>query len=123
MRIKRFWASTLILAMTFGLAACGGTSVDNPATTEAVEEQTVGNASENIAAPEDEEVDSELEKAIRESTLKGTGPAKLEDTLKTDESAGTQPVDGDAIIDLNFDDDETDGFSVYTKRCIQRAFY
>ena len=114
MRIKRFWASTLILAMTFGLAACGGTSVDNPATTEAVEEQTVGNASENIAAPEDEEVDSELEKAIRESTLKGTGPAKLEDTLKTDESAGAQPVDGEAIIDLNFDDDETDGFSVYT---------
>ncbi|MBR6403367.1 MAG: glycoside hydrolase family 9 protein [Eubacterium sp.] len=116
MRIKKFWASTLVLAMTFGLVSCGSSTVDNNPVTADVEEQSAGNATASDAPleAEGEEVDPELQQAILESSLTGTGPATLEDTLKADESDEVQLNDGDAIIDLDFDDDKTDGFNVYT---------
>ena len=104
MKFRRFTAGILAGIMVMGLAACGKEEKSDNNTTEAV---ATGEATEETV---EEQADLPTE-----SSLKGTGPASPGDASEegtSDNSA--QLKDGDVLVDINFDDNDVDGFMKYT---------
>jgi endoglucanase len=118
MRKKRLTAIVLAAVLTMGLAACGnaGTGSSDNAGTESMvqEEQEVAESPSDAGTESDADMDQE-DAPVTESSLKGTGPATKEDAFSSEggnESA--QLKDGDVVVDVNFDDNDVDGFVTYT---------
>lgn len=134
MRLKRFWACTLMFSMITGLSACGGSGNGNLGDGSSFYSD---NMNETSSSNDEGEESSLLDNLIgtatdaeiafnTESSLKGTGPATLENPLgdnadkdgKKDSASGgdaTQQLgNGSTVVDINFDDNDVDGFSAYT---------
>ena len=113
MRIKRIVAASLISMMIFSLTACGGTGKQPE---EATEISTV----EDTEAQEEDALDEyeaaeEQSEISTESSLKGTGPKTLEDTFSASGgNAQAQLKDGEQLVNIDFDDNDLKGFTVYT---------
>ena len=113
MRIKRIVAASLISMMILSLTACGGTGKQPE---EATEISTV----EDTEAQEEDALDEyeaaeEQSEISTESSLKGTGPKTLEDTFSTSGGdAQAQLKDGEQLVNIDFDDNDLKGFTVYT---------
>ena len=108
MRFKKLVAYALIGTMILAAAGCGKADSGNEPDTEAVsEEETTEDA------VYDEE---EAEDISTESSLKGTGPATLEDAYASASGSDAEAAalkDGDVLVDVNFDDLDLKGFTVY----------
>ena len=104
MRFKRFTAGILAGIMIMGLGACGK------------EESSKKESAENKATGEAvEETSEEAADLPSESSLKGTGPASPGDSSESAEGGDSaQLKDGDVLVDINFDDNDVDGFMTYT---------
>ncbi len=113
MRKRRITAIILAAVMALSLSACGNAGTE---TTEGSSEAAVQQEAESDGSPSD--ADSESDQAGNqpvESSLKGTGPALREDAFSSEggnESA--QLKSGDVVVDINFDDNDVDGFVSYT---------
>ena len=112
MRIKKIVSVSLIIAMIFSMTACGNSGQnidenDGSEITEAIELEEEEALDEYEAAENDVEISTE-------SSLKGTGPATLEQTLESGGgSEGKSVKDGDQLVDINFDDNDLKGFTLY----------
>ena len=105
MRFRKLTAGILAGLMVMGLGACGKEEKSENSTTETV---ATGEASE-------EKVEEQADLPT-ESSLKGTGPASPGDASGDDssEKKSAQLKDGDVLVDINFDDNDVDGFMTYT---------
>lgn len=138
MKLRKLICLGLVSCMMLGLTACGNSS------TELTEDQIIdlgestGDPEDGIdsAARGDEESNSsdseskdnrekdngakeegtkgDATKEVKESSLKGTGPAKKEDAFAGGTETEAQLKAGDVLVDINFDDGDVDGFVTYT---------
>lgn len=93
MKLRKIIALTLSVVMLTGVAGCGSRS---------------GAATDGDATVIQEDLPTE-------SSLTGTGPAVVgEVSSDTDASDSPQLVDGDILVDIDFDDNDVDGFMSYT---------
>ena len=120
MRNKKYIGCVLAMALVFAAAGCGNKKVDKPGDSSV--ETNEDEAAEEIEQEEEYELDEEgtdldaEEEALpTESSLKGTGPATIEDSASsTDASESGGIKDGDVLVDINFDDNDLAGFTSYT---------
>ena len=104
MKIRKCVSAALAFMMVLGMTGCGGKT---PAT-EGATGDTTGVESTNDAASQSDGAE------IASSSLKGTGPATIGDAFAAGDSDSAQLKDGDVLVDINFDDNDVDGFMSYT---------
>lgn len=113
--LTRITALALSGALLLGLSGCGNSEEKNTGNTESVvtTEKSTDKESEKDTE-QDSEKDTEPDTAG--DTEKDTEDVTEPDTEKsTEEKKDLNVTDGQAIVDINFDDGETGKFSIYTK--------
>ncbi len=103
---RRMKAVSLGLCMALAVSACGS----EPATEDTVTESPATEAATTAATGASSGDAGGAEEAV---LLKGEGPATLDDLNEVvDTESGIS--DGDVIVDINFDDNDTTGFGSFT---------
>ena len=103
MKLRKCVSAALACMMVLGMTGCGGKT---PATEGATGDITGVESTNDASASETTEIAS--------SSLKGTGPASLGDAFASGDEGSAQLKDGDVLVDINFDDNDVDGFMSYT---------
>ncbi len=103
---RRMKAVSLGLCMALAVSACGS----EPATEDTVTESP---ATEAVTTAATEASSGDAGGAEEAVLLKGEGPATLDDLNEVvDTESGIS--DGDVIVDINFDDNDTTGFGSFS---------
>ena len=112
-KFKKSIAMVLATMMCVSMAACGNATP--------VEESVDGDGYDKTESTQSDADNSEDSSSGTDasssiaSSLKGTGPATKEDAFSAEGGADSaQLKDGDVLVDINFDDNDVDGFMSYT---------
>lgn len=112
-KFKKSIAMVLATMMCVSMAACGNATP--------VEESVDGDGYDKTESTQSDADNSEDSSSGADasssiaSSLKGTGPATKEDAFSAEGGADSaQLKDGDVLVDINFDDNDVDGFMSYT---------
>jgi len=111
-RFKKSVAAIVVMMMCVSLAACGNTESES-----AVDgDDNAQNTTESDDASEIVDGSATDAVEVASSSLIGTGPATKEDAFSSEDGGkeSVQLKDGDLLVDINFDDNDVDGFASYT---------
>ena len=112
-RFKKYVASVVAMMMCASMAACGGAAPDE----HPLDGDGYDNTQSTTEVGDSTSTDSSGTDAVEvaSSSLKGTGPATKEDAFNSEGgNDSAQLKDGDVLVDINFDDNDVDGFMSYT---------